>query len=207
VLWDKNPKEHDLNAIADSIREYGFRDPPEFDGTVGAIIAGNGRTTALQMMFDRGEGAPEYISVQDGGGWSLPMIFGADSKSQEAAEQYAVDHNLLTLGSARISPDQVKEMFRTHDLKSLFAIGDPLPLTITEEIMESLHSEAESHDLELENFDDSLAQAFEDVQQFSTKVQLIVDLTQDQADDAALKDALKQLSRDHDLQYRIKTAR
>jgi len=42
--FDKNPKKHDVGALVTSIRRYGFRDAPIFDATLGALVAGHGRS-------------------------------------------------------------------------------------------------------------------------------------------------------------------
>jgi hypothetical protein len=206
VLWDDNPKGHDLPSIILSIEEHGFRDPPEYDGTLGAIVAGNGRTTALQIMKARGDAPPLHIEL-DEEEWIVPVIFGADSKSQEAARKYAVDHNLLTLGVPHISGEQVREMFDSSLMEKLFrnaAEGD-LPITISRETMEALSSTEEKAEISLENFDASLTEGFADSAQFGVKVQLIVDLTQEQVNQPGLKEGHHSLSQEYGFTYKIKS--
>jgi hypothetical protein len=208
VLWDRNPKTHDIPSIIESIQEYGFRDPPEFDGTLDAIVEGNGRTTALNLMYERNEQCPGYCFEDDDGTWIVPIIFGADSESVKAAEKYAVDHNLLTLGQPRLSIEQVESMFRAHDIKKLFSETDQdLPISLSSETLQQMYKREGSNDITLDNFDESLAEGFAHTQQFSTKVQLIVDLTEEQANNVELKEGLKLLSTNYGLKYRIKTAR
>lgn len=206
VLWDDNPKGHDLPSIILSIEEHGFRDPPEFDGTLGAIVAGNGRTTALQVMKARGDAPPKHIEI-DGEEWIVPVIFGADSASQEAARKYAVDHNLLTLGIPHISSDQIKEMFDTSLMQKLFsgALDDDLPITISRETMEAMGDAESKVEISLENFEESLAEGFADSAQFGVKIQLIVDLTETQVNQEGLKKSLHKLSQDYGFVYRIKS--
>lgn len=213
VLWDDNPKGHDLPSIILSIEEHGFRDPPEFDGTLDAIVAGNGRTTALQMMKSRGDIPPLHIDIENSEAgqlseeWLMPMIFGADSESQEAARKYAVDHNLLTMGVPHITAEQVSEMFDVQMLSSLFdnAEDDDLPITISRETMEAFESHTEKAEISLENFEDSLAEGFADSAQFGVKVQLIVDLTKEQADSPGLKEGLHALSQEYGFAFKIKS--
>jgi hypothetical protein len=212
VIWDENPKEghHDLSGIIESIRRHGFRDPPEYDGTIDAIVAGNGRVTALNLLRDRGEECPLYCensSVHGDGEWIVPILFGADSASMQAAKQYAVDHNLLTLGHSQITADDVGKMFDAEMLKSLFqdTAEEDLPLTVSREILDALELPEEKQDISLENFDASLAEGFADARQFGVRVQLIVDLTEEQSNQPGLKEGLKQLAEKHGFSYKIKS--
>lgn len=95
-LWDDNPKEHELPLIAASIRKHGFRDPMAYDGTLGAFIEGHGRTAALLAMREAGESAPRGIGVHPALGWCVPVMFGVDAQSREAAMAYGIGHNQLT---------------------------------------------------------------------------------------------------------------
>ncbi len=99
--WERNPKLHDLEKIVESFQRYGFGDPPKFDGTLKALVYGNGRIEALGEMLAAGEGPPRGIALGDGdhaGDWLVPVIFGVDQSSVEMAERFALDHNTLTLG-------------------------------------------------------------------------------------------------------------
>lgn len=96
-VWEDNPKRHDLDALIRSISTYGFGDPPKFDATLEALVYGNGRSTALRLMADRGMAPPRGIGVTEDGDWLMPVIFGVDAESRAAAVAFAVDHNNLTL--------------------------------------------------------------------------------------------------------------
>ena len=209
VKWDDNPKEghHDIAGIIASIQEHGFRDPPEFDGTVDAIIAGNGRVTALHLMHDRGEILPSYCELDSDERWLVPILFGADSRSLASAKKYAVDHNLLTLGHSQITAEDVGKMFDSESLQLLFSdtAESDLPLTISREILDSLQLPEEKRDISLENFDASLAEGFADARQFGVRVQLIVDLTEEQSNQPGLKEGLKDLSVKYGIQWKIKS--
>jgi hypothetical protein len=113
VLWDRNPKRHDMGGIIVSIREHGFRDAPIFDATLGAVVAGNGRTTALMQMFRDDEPPPHGVVVRDGEWW-MPMQFGLDASSREQAEAFGLDHNLLTATGGDLGLPELVGLF-DHD--------------------------------------------------------------------------------------------
>lgn len=99
IQWERNPKEHDIGAIIESIRKHGFQDPPKYDATLGGIIAGNGRVESLRRMFaDEPGEVPAGIGLSEGTGeWLIPIVFGNDLPSRKAAEAYAIDHNNITV--------------------------------------------------------------------------------------------------------------
>lgn len=98
--WEKNPKLHDIGAISESIKRYGFKDPPKYEpqlnGGEGGIVEGNGRIEALYMMRRVGESPPNGI-LSDKSDWYVPVIFGVDAKNEKEAESYGLDHNNITM--------------------------------------------------------------------------------------------------------------
>lgn len=104
LLWRKNPKRHALDSLAASFLQHGFRDAPAFDANLqegGAIVDGNGRVETLGWMFDQGQELPVGIlQDKDDGMWCVPIQFGIDAPSREAAESYALDANSLIMAGA-----------------------------------------------------------------------------------------------------------
>lgn len=122
-LWDRNPKLHDLDRLAESIRRHGFRDPPAFDpalnGGRGGVVQGNGRAQVLRSMEERGDSPPRGIAQDDEGRWLMPVLFGLDSRSQAQAEAYGVDHNALTLGGSGFGFEELVQLFDEQALQDL----------------------------------------------------------------------------------------
>ena len=141
VLWDRNPKAHDIGGICQSIREYGFRDPPAYDAALDAVVEGNGRIIALRMMHDQGGDPPRGIgTVGDTGEWAVPILFGVDASSKVAAEAYAVDHNNLTMLGGDFAVWDVARMWDdeyTAILKDLAEQGRS-PVTVDGEDLDAL---------------------------------------------------------------------
>ncbi len=96
VLWDKNPKLHDIGALTESFARYGFRDAPIFDETKGCIVAGHGRIKALTQMRNMGYPVPRGIYQSDDD-WMVPIQFGINARTAGEAEAFAIDHNNITL--------------------------------------------------------------------------------------------------------------
>lgn len=89
--WPRNPKEHDLGAIAASIAEFGMRDPVGVERTTHQIEEGNGRLEALQAMKARGRRAPRFVAVDAAGEWYVPVLYFDDDAT--TAERYLLEHN------------------------------------------------------------------------------------------------------------------
>lgn len=127
VLWGRNPKLHDIGAISDSIKRYGFRDPSAYDATLGGLVEGNGRAETLKTMLRQGEKPPKGILTDQDGNWYMPILFGLDAESQIMAEQYAVDHNNLTLSGGDFTISDFASFWdkdRYLDLLNSFVIED-----------------------------------------------------------------------------------
>jgi len=118
--WDQNPKKHDLPALQESIKRYGFGDPPAFDSNLQALVYGNGRAEAVEKIQAAGEKPPRGIAVDGRNGkWLLPVIFGADQESREAAERFAIDHNTLTLSGGGFTSEEIDRIFDPQLLEQL----------------------------------------------------------------------------------------
>lgn len=125
-LWDRNPKKHEPEQLATSIRRYGFKDPPKFEpslnGGRGGIVEGNGRIAVLRSMEEAGEEPPRGIAVDSDGQWLVPVLFGLDARSQAEAESYGVDHNALTLGGSGLGVEDLIQLFDEEALQRV--LGD-----------------------------------------------------------------------------------
>jgi hypothetical protein len=97
VLWEDNPKLHDIGGIVGAIKKHGFKDPMKYEPAINGLGHGNGRATALMVMFEQGEDPPRGIPVGPDGVWAVPVLFGVDAVSKNAAMAYAIDHNNLTV--------------------------------------------------------------------------------------------------------------
>jgi len=137
ILWERNPKEHDIGSIVQSIKQHGFRDAPIYDATlndgIGGIVAGNGRSIAVQMMKDSGEDAPLGIGVDSDGEWYVPVQFGIDAGSQAMAEAFAIDHNSLVMSGGDFSALDVSRLYDERkylDLLKDLVEQDRMPVAI-----------------------------------------------------------------------------
>jgi hypothetical protein len=115
--WDDNPKRHDLPALVRSIETHGFGDPPKYDAALDALVYGNGRTEALEVMRREGKAPPRGIGVLEGGEWAVPVIFGVDAESRAAAVAFAIDHNNLTLLGGSLKFEDVLGIWDEEGLK------------------------------------------------------------------------------------------
>lgn len=89
--WPRNPRAHDVDAIAGSAREFGFRDPLAINRTTQEIEEGHGRLDSLQAMKGRGEAPPAFVRVDPDGEWLVPTLPFEDTR--EMQERYAIAHN------------------------------------------------------------------------------------------------------------------
>jgi len=106
---DGNAKKHDIGSLYQSIKRYGFRDPLGYDeqlnGGRGGIVEGNGRLeTLVQLYQEDRDNPPAGIAKDADGDWLVPIIFGCDSKNEQEAIAYSLDHNLTMLKGGERSP-------------------------------------------------------------------------------------------------------
>ena len=126
VLFEKNVKKHDLGAISESIQRYGMRSPAIWDSQLndgaGGIVAGNGRTEALDQMERQGQALPRGIKLDEQGQWCMPIVFGCDAPSEHEAWAYSIDDNGLTLAGGDLSHWDMSKVFDQASFLSL--LGD-----------------------------------------------------------------------------------
>ena len=146
----RNPKQHDLPQLIESIREFGFVTPGIIDARTGLTVVGHGRTQALKEMREAGEAAPRGVLQDPERGWLVPVITGWASASDEQAERFLVadnrhaelggwDNDLLTqmlsefstLDGTGYNPEDLDDLLKTvevPDLDKMAAeLGEPDP--------------------------------------------------------------------------------
>ena len=113
-LWDRNPHDGDVGQMIQSIQLHGFRDPPEYDSALDGFPSGNHRTIALRAMEKSGDySVPKHIGIDRiTSEWCMPVIFGADAGSREAAEAYGIDANNLVMAGGNFEPTDIARLWK-----------------------------------------------------------------------------------------------
>ncbi len=133
LLWVDNPKLHNVGALVSSIKKYGFKPPPQYDGALEAIVDGNGRTEALAWMESQGEQLPDGLALHEPTGrWAMPVLVGNDAKSIEFAKAYALDANNLALDGGDFTVWDKARMWDAEYTTVLTELAqqDALPLSV-----------------------------------------------------------------------------
>lgn len=119
VRWSRNPKDHDLGLIYQSISRFGFVQPILVDETTGQLVAGHGRLDTLLMKRTNSEKAPAGIKVE-GDNWFVPVIRGISFKDEHEAEAYVVADN-RTVEQGGWIEDKLAEVLQDHvgDLRGI----------------------------------------------------------------------------------------
>lgn len=142
-----NVKKHDIGALYQSIKRYGFRDPLGHDKNLndgkGGIIEGNGRLECLIHLFKESPDTPPKGIVLEKDKWMVPVLFGCDSANEKEAIAYSLDHNLVMLKGGERSPydilsqdfdegvfDLLKEQF-DNGVPTVAIDGDDLDSALT----------------------------------------------------------------------------
>ena len=91
-----NPKGHDIAAIKESVGAVGYIEPVVVNDSDGRILSGHGRVETLIALRERGEPAPEGVSVSRAGEWLVPVLHGVELSEQDA-KRYVVAANQTTI--------------------------------------------------------------------------------------------------------------
>jgi hypothetical protein len=96
-LARRNPKGHDDELIEGSVRNFGLVELPTMDERTGRLVAGHGRLQRLKALRDAGEAPPKRggVQVSDDGTWSMGVLRGWSSESDEDAEAYLITSNTV----------------------------------------------------------------------------------------------------------------
>lgn len=142
ILWEDNPKSHDIGSLVLSIEKYGFRDAPIYDinlnGGKGGLIGGSGRTEALRKMRLFGMAAPSGIVVKEGA-WLMPVQFGPMAKSEKEAIAFAIDHNNLVMAGGSFTAIGIASAWDSAEyIRLLQEIHDEPPVTVTGDDLDTL---------------------------------------------------------------------
>jgi len=98
-LARRNPKEHDVGQINESIGRFGYITPMLMDEGTGRLVAGHGRWKALSGMMVRGELKPEGVKTADDGEWLVPVVRGHGFEDEGEMEAYLIaDNRSVELG-------------------------------------------------------------------------------------------------------------
>lgn len=133
LIYDRNPKQHDLGGICESIKKYGWQELPKYDERLGAIKAGNGRIAAIAQMEESGESIPRGVAKhKESGAWIIPVLCGIDAVSDIEAKGYLIDSNNLTLmGGDFTALDLARAYDNTYlDILEELAEQEALPVSV-----------------------------------------------------------------------------
>ena len=149
LLWNENPKLHDIGALITSIEKYGYQELSKFDknlinrsGTTGAVVAGNGRIEALSEMEKLKKPLPRGLaSLKDTGEWVMPVLVGVDQDNINKARAYAIDSNNVGLLGGDMTAVDIS---RVWDQKTYIALLQGLsaeneePVSVDKDTIERL---------------------------------------------------------------------
>lgn len=90
---NRNPKDHDPDALSASLGAFGFIEPAVIDERTGRLLAGHGRQERLAEMEAGAEDPPEGVTIDDKGRWLMPVVRGVTSTDDEHAEAMGVALN------------------------------------------------------------------------------------------------------------------
>jgi hypothetical protein len=95
-LAPRNPKEHDLTSIMQSLQRFGFVAPCVLNEATQRIVVGHGRVRAVLQLRDQGCEPPTRVRVDEEGRWLVPVLAGVSFATPGEAEAYLVADNRLT---------------------------------------------------------------------------------------------------------------
>lgn len=97
--WDRNPKDHDLGQLHQSMNRWGYVQPVLLNEASEKLVAGHGRLETLTQMQAAKLDPPDGIQLAEDGDWLVPVIRGVTFQNESEAEAYGIaDNQLVILG-------------------------------------------------------------------------------------------------------------
>lgn len=94
---ERNPKDHDIGEMVQSLRRFGFVMPGLQNAKTGRVVVGHGRARALEELKRANAAPPKRIMVRpEDGEWLVPVVHGVEFATDEEAEAYLLADNKLT---------------------------------------------------------------------------------------------------------------
>ncbi len=113
MAHQKNPKDHDVDALIASFARFGFKAYPSIDEATQVMVSGHGRCEALSRLRSEGKSPPIGIS-EVGTEWMVPVIRGLSFSSESERDAWVLaDNQHVMAGGWHF--DLLADML--HDLK------------------------------------------------------------------------------------------
>lgn len=91
-----NPKGHALDGVDASLTRFGYMEPVMVDERTGRLVAGHGRIETLIAREAAGQAVPDGVVVDGDGQWTVPVVRGWSSETDDEAHAAGVALNRLT---------------------------------------------------------------------------------------------------------------
>jgi len=151
LLWNENPKLHNIGDLVKSIEKYGYQEIAKFDknlinvnGTTGAVVAGNGRIESLAEMEKQKRKLPRGLALlKETGEWVMPVIVGVDQENINKAKAFAIDSNNLGLSGGDFTAVDMSRMWNPAQYMAILqglSIEDEAPVTVDKDIINRLNN-------------------------------------------------------------------
>lgn len=101
LAWPRNPKDHDVGLIEQSIGRFGFVEPVVVDERTGKLAAGHGRTKTVAAMKLAGAEPPAGVKIHKGS-WLIPVVRGIHFENDAELEAYLVASNQAVIAGGWI---------------------------------------------------------------------------------------------------------
>lgn len=88
----RNPKQHDIGAISQSVVRHGYVEPVVLDERTKRLVAGHGRVETLAALKKDKAKLPDGIR-EEKGAWLVPVMRGWASENDAQAEAYLLASN------------------------------------------------------------------------------------------------------------------